>query len=214
MVIRVLVLSHSEIVRLGLGSMLRMQPGVADITDHDNATPTPALAHTRSVDIMIVTAEFGDDEFREIRESLTASNSKILLLLRNHDRDALRRVSAIRADGFMLESELTTAALGNTLTRVLQGDVPMPAFLARELLTRLRTKENEPAQRPFLLTQREIQVLTLVVDGLSNKQIARRLRMSENGTKRHVTSILAKLNVSNRTLAAALVVKERLLDSG
>jgi two-component system nitrate/nitrite response regulator NarL len=211
---RIVVLSNSEIVRRGIGGMLRMLPGVTDITDCEEATPASALVNAESVDILIVTAEFCDDEFHGIREFPAARNSKILLLLRDHDRDVLlMQVSAIYADGFMLESELTTATLGNTLTGVLRGAVPMPPSLARELLTRLRTQESKPTHRPFLLTQREMQVLALIVDGLSNKQIARRLGMSENGAKRHVASILAKLNVSNRTVATALVAREGLLDS-
>jgi DNA-binding NarL/FixJ family response regulator len=89
----------------------------------------------------------------------------------------------------------------------------MPAFLAREMLTRLRTQETRPARRPFLLTQRELQTLSLLVDGLSNKQIARRLGVSENGAKRHVASVLAKMNCQNRTVAVALVLREGLLDA-
>ncbi len=217
--VRVLVLSQSEVVRRGLGSMLGMQPDVVDITAHENAASTSALTGAESVDILIVSPELGDEKLQGIRASLASSGSKILMLLRESDGNAVMRASELHADGFILESELTTATLGNTLTRVLQGDVPMPAFLARELLTRLQTEESRPApeskpgRRPFLLTQREKQVLALVVEGLSNKQIARRLQMSENGAKRHVASVLAKLNAPNRTVAAALAIREGLLEA-
>jgi two-component system, NarL family, nitrate/nitrite response regulator NarL len=147
-----------------------------------------------------------------LRESLPGTHPKILLMLRDHDQDAVAQASAASADGFLLESELTTATLGETLSRVLRDEVPMPAFLARELLTHLRTQEAKPTRRPFLLTQREIQTLSLLVEGLSNKQIARRLGVSENGAKRHVANVLAKMNCPNRTVAVALVVREGLLD--
>jgi DNA-binding NarL/FixJ family response regulator len=207
------VLRHSEVVRRGLGSMLRMLPDVADVTDYENAATASALASAESADILIVSPEFGNYEFRGLRESLAGSHSKVLLLLRDHDQDAVVQASAVHADGFLLESELTAATLGKTLSRMLHGEVPMPAFLARELLTHLRAKETKPAHRPFLLTPREIQALALLVEGLSNKQIARRLGVSENGAKRHVASVLAKMNCSNRTVAAALVVREGLLDA-
>jgi two-component system, NarL family, nitrate/nitrite response regulator NarL len=200
---RVLVLHPNEVIRRGLGSMLGMLPGIVDVTSYEDAAMAPAPAGTRSADILIVSPEFVNHESR---------GSKILLMLRDHEIDAVVHASAASADGFLLESELTTAALGETLSRVLRDEVPMPTFLARELLTHLRTQETKPVHRPFLLTQREIQTLSLLVEGLSNKQIARRLGVSENGAKRHVANVLAKMNCPNRTVAVALVVREGLLD--
>jgi two-component system, NarL family, nitrate/nitrite response regulator NarL len=209
---RVLVLNRNEVIRRGLGSMLGMLPGIIDITDYEDATAAPVPAGAASADIMIVSPEFVSREPGGLRESLPGSHPKILLMLRDHDMDAVAQASAASADGFLLESELTTATLGQTLSRVLRDEMPMPTFLARELLTHLRTQDTRPARRPFLLTQREIQTLSLLVEGLSNKQIARRLGVSENGAKRHVANVLAKMNCPNRTVAVALVVREGLLD--
>jgi DNA-binding NarL/FixJ family response regulator len=210
--VRVVALHHSEVVRRGLGSMLSMLPSV-DVTDYEDAATTAALADAGSADVLIVPPEWGDHEFHGLRESLAGSHPKVLVLLRDHDHAAVQRALAVHADGFLLESELTSVTLDKTLSRVLHGEVPMPAFLAREMLTRLRTQETRPARRPFLLTQRELQTLSLLVDGLSNKQIARRLGVSENGAKRHVASVLAKMNCQNRTVAVALVLREGLLDA-
>lgn len=209
--VSVLVLHHSEVVRRGLGSMLSMLPSV-DLTDCEDAEAAVTLLGAESADVLIVPPEWGDDEFRGLRESLAGSHCKVLVLLRDHDHDAVQRALAVHADGFLLESELTAGALDKSLSRVLHGEVPMPAFLARAMLTRLRTQGTRPARRPFLLTQRELQTLSLLVDGLSNKQIARRLGVSENGAKRHVASVLAKMNCQNRTVAVALVLREGLLD--
>ncbi len=191
--------------------MLRMLPSV-DVTDYEDAKTT-TLPGTETADVLIVPPEWGNHEFGGLREALAGSHSKVLVLLRDHDHDAVQRALAVHGDGFLLESELTAVTLDKALSRVLHGEVPMPAILAREMLTRLRTQETKPARRPFLLTQRELQTLTLLVDGLSNKQIARRLGVSENGAKRHVANVLAKMNCPNRTVAAALVVRERLLDA-
>jgi two-component system, NarL family, nitrate/nitrite response regulator NarL len=209
--VRVVVLHHSEVIRRGLGSILSMLPA-ADVACYEQATSLAALAAAEFAEILIVPLEFGSQELIRVRESLAGSHTKVLVLLRDFDRGAVQRALAIHADGFLLESELTPATLDNALSRVLHGEVPMPAFLAREMMTRLRMQETKQARRPFLLTQRELQTLSLLVDGLTNRQIARRLGVSENGAKRHVASVLAKTNCPNRTVAVALVLREGLLD--
>lgn len=193
--------------------MLSLLPSIVDVSDYEDAEMAPAPAGAESADILIVPPEFGNHDSLSLRESPARPRPKILLLLRDHDQDAVVQASAASADGFLLESELTTATLGETLSRVLRDEVPMPAFLARELLTQLRTQETAPTRRPFLLTQREIQTLSLLVEGLSNKQIARRLGVTENGAKRHVANVLAKMNCPNRTVAVAVVVREGILDA-
>jgi len=194
--------------------MLAMLPEVADVTDYDNATVAAELVASGSADVMIISPTFGPGEFGDIIDANADSRMKIVLLLRDHDQEAVVHASSIRADGFLLESELTTASLREALSRVALGEVPMPAFLARELLTHRRTQPATPVHGPLRLTARELQVLSLLVEGMSNKQIARRLVVSEHSAKRHVANVLAKLNVPNRTLAVALVVREHLFDHG
>jgi two-component system nitrate/nitrite response regulator NarL len=67
--------------------------------------------------------------------------------------------------------------------------------------------------RQQVLTQRELQVLALLVKGYSNRQIAPRVALSEHGVKRHVANILAKLNCANRVQAAAFALKQGILES-
>lgn len=212
-IVRVLIAFHSEVVRRGLGTMLQALPRFADITRYDDAMAVARFTGAEFADILIVSREYGDQEFGSLKDAAAECHAKIVLLLRDHDQDSLAHAFSIPADGYLLESELTAASLGDALSRVLLGEVPMPAVLARKLLTRLQTQESKPAHRPFLLTPRELQVLPFLVDGLTNRQIARRLAVSENGAKRHVANVLAKLNCSNRTLAVALVLREGLLDT-
>jgi DNA-binding NarL/FixJ family response regulator len=114
--VRVVALHHSEVVRRGLGSMLSMLPSV-DVTDYEDAATTAALADAGSADVLIVPPEWGDHEFHGLRESLAGSHPKVLVLLRDHDHAAVQRALAVHADGFLLESELTSVTLDKTLSR-------------------------------------------------------------------------------------------------
>jgi DNA-binding NarL/FixJ family response regulator len=207
--LRVLVVLRSEILRRGMRGMLSTLPEVSDVYDGAESTPEVSV-RSGDIDVVIVSPPLGVDEERACTAAPT-SGTKVMLLLRDADEDAVMRAATLPADGFLLESELTSASLRETLTRMVHGEVPMPPLLAHALLRRLRPLATTPTKRPFLLTPRELQVVTLLVEGSSNKQIARRLGVSENGAKRHVANILAKLNCPNRTLAAALVLREGLI---
>jgi len=207
--LRVLMVLHSEILRRGMRGMLLTLPEVADVYDCAERSAEESVG-SGSVDIVIASPPLGSDDERACKAA-PSNGALVMLLLRDPDEEAVVRAATLPAHGFLLESELTTASLSNTLTRMVHGDVPMPSLLAHALLRRLRPRAVSPAKRPFLLTPRELQVVTLVAEGSSNKQIARRLGVSENGAKRHVANILAKLNCPNRTLAAALVLREGLI---
>jgi DNA-binding NarL/FixJ family response regulator len=111
----------------------------------------------------------------------------------------MSRLSGSRGAGFLTLGDLNGPELYDALTRIAAGDLPLSAGLARDLLTL--------APRPRL-TPREQEALLLMVEGLSNKQIARRLGISEHGAKRLVANILSKMDCSNRTLAVAKALRD------
>ncbi len=131
---------------------------------------------------------------------------RIVVLIHGTRIDQLCAAAAGGADGFLLGPEVTLDNLAQALHQLLGGQVPMPLALARRLLddfeSRLRIGDFSSQ-----FTSREQEVLPLLVEGLSNKQIARRMNVSEHGAKRHVANILTKLGCSNRTMAVT-----RLLD--
>ncbi|HEV2635616.1 MAG TPA: response regulator transcription factor [Actinocrinis sp.] len=212
--LRVLITAGTELMRSGLQSMLAKLPEVAETGEC--ADPAVALASVErgEVDILVVSPPMPDAAFHSLAECVARSRTKLLVVLRDFDlppAEVVTQAVALPADGYLLESQLTAASLADAVLRMLQGEVPVPTVLARGLFSRLRSVEAEPAHRRFLLTPRELQVLSLLVDGLSNKQIARQLGVSEHGIKRHVGGVLAKLNCPNRTLAVALVLQKGLL---
>src|SRR5262249_41326072 len=126
---------------------------------------------------------------------------RVVVLLRSIDGDAAVAVGSLAVDGVLLEGELAGLTLRDALASLDSGEMAMPGRLARRLLAKIRKMERAEVERPFLLTPREQQALVLLAKGFSNKQIARRLGISEHGAKRHVANVLAKLNCPNRTVA-------------
>jgi two-component system nitrate/nitrite response regulator NarL len=206
---RVLIAVASEVVRSGLCAMLASLPGVRAQECTDLAAILDSLG-SGVFGVVVMSPPMDGDDYRAVVEAAAHAKARTVVLLRDYDvsdQDVISQAVALPADGYILESGLTTASLADTLQRLYQGQAPMPTMLARGLITRLRAAEPK-AERPFLLTARELQVLSLLVDGQSNKEIARHLKVSEHGAKRHVAGVLAKLNCSNRTAAVALVLQK------
>jgi len=215
--LRILIAVPSEVLRQGLHSMLAALPEVADVQTRSDPGAALVAMDSDVFDVLVISPPLCTTEFHALAESAVRSQAKVLVLLRDYDSPVsviVEQAVALPSDGYVLESGLTTASLGDTLIRLHQGQAPMPHTLARGLLIRSRANEPKPAARPFMLTARELQVLSLLVEGLSNKQIATRLGVSEHGTKRHVAGVLAKLNCTSRTSAVALVLQQGIVNVG
>ncbi|WP_194239759.1 response regulator transcription factor [Amycolatopsis sp. YIM 10] len=202
----------NEMVKTGLSTMLHALPTVGRVLSEP---PHRAAIRTRadSVDVVILpSAEHADEPLRELALECSTSGAKVLFVLTSTDQEDLAEATTLPADGFLLQNELTTEKLDDALQKVSNGDLAMPETMTRQLLSRVRKTGRSNGTRPVLLTPREHQALTLLAEGLSNKQIARKLGVSEHGAKRHVANVLAKLNSPNRTLAVAIALKEGLIE--
>ncbi|MET7403670.1 LuxR C-terminal-related transcriptional regulator [Dactylosporangium sp. NPDC005572] len=123
------------------------------------------------------------------------------------DADAVDLDPDLPADGFVSVDSLSAEVLEDTLERALRGELPMPGDLARRLLTGGQARIPERQSRAVSLTAREAETLGLLAVGLSNKQIARNLRISTHGAKRLVSAVLIKLGAPNRTAAVVTAMK-------
>ncbi|RZE80877.1 DNA-binding response regulator [Streptomyces albidoflavus] len=202
--------SENEVRRLGLEQLLRRIPIVDHFTIHSSSMDLMASAGLNT-DIFVV----------PIKELQLApahfigqlpSRSKTLLILNGVPDECLSYIAAAPAHGFLSDYDLSAETLTDTLQRMMDGESPMPLELTKKLLERASQPYSASPDRPALhLTPREQEVLGLLVDGLSNKQIASRLQLSQHSVKRLVTTILAKLNSPNRTSAAATALREGLV---
>ncbi|MFC4049823.1 response regulator transcription factor [Actinomadura syzygii] len=227
-----LVSLGSEVVRCGLRTMLCELNALEDVVASGNFDHSMELLHSGRPTLLVL--NYGDEPQQAEKLASTAADVgvQVLLMLRTVSGETLAPVAAVPADGYLLEPTLTREVLMNALSDLDSGLVPIPHPVARRLLAEVgpatppdplapsspvnptgpvaAVPVREGAE-PTTLTDRELQALSLMVEGLSNKQIARRLGISEHGAKRHVANILAKLNCSNRTLAAAVALSRGLV---
>ncbi|SCK55925.1 response regulator transcription factor [Streptomyces sp. WMMB 322] len=209
--LRVFVVHPHQMVRCGLETMmseLALVEHVRVFADVETARRRLGLAHP---DVLICRGSATDD-VRDLALSCQEQGTKLLSLLEGPEEQQLALASEVPADGFLLAADLTVESLGESLTRLTSGEMPLPASLSRWLLGQLREGAPHRAERSYSLTPRESETLHLLSKGLSNKQIARSLHISQHGAKRHVANVIAKLNCPNRTLAVALALREGLIE--
>jgi len=208
--LRVLVAVPGTVTRLGLESMLRMLSIVRHVTAVGDLAEAQAELSAGRFDLFIASADVTAAEDAALHEMAQRRQAKFLLMLRD-DAD-VDRMARFTADGYLLETRLTPRSLEEAMDQLTRGESLLPFTFAQNLLTHIRHPVRRPLPRA-LLTSRQCQVLGLLVDGLSNKEIASRLGVSEHGAKRHVANLLGRLNCPNRTLAVALALREGLLDA-
>lgn len=209
--LNVLVTAESQVIRYGVGAMLLSLPVVGYQEGCGDLATAITRIHRSRFHVLVLPASLGEEQGSRLAAEAAEASVKILLLLDSSAPQHAARVSKIPFDGFLLQDELTLEMLDDALRRVMKGELPMPSKLARELLTHVGRKESGPSPRRVYLTPREQQILPMLAQGMSNKQIARRLGISEHGAKRHVANVLAKLNCSNRTMAAVIGIQEGML---
>lgn len=205
----VLVALESELVRCGVFNMLRDIPAVARVWSCSGPIAARELmAEHRPA---IVVCQGSSLLASTLVQAAEEHGTRILLLLEDLRLEAVDEAVMLSAHGFLMQSDLTTAVLEEAIAKLESGDMPLPTGMARTLMARVRGPMTSGSARKVSLTPREQQVLALLAQGCSNKQIARRIGISEHGAKRHVTNLLAKLNSPNRTLAVALALQEGLV---
>ena len=204
-----LVLIENELVRYGIASMLNNLPGVGQVWTCGTGDEALTLMARHSPDIVLCHGTGA--AAAPVGQAAKMRQVRILLLLEDLDLALVDETVMLAADGFLMQQEATIEALQAAVERLALDELLIPSELARALMARVRGAATSRRQPPICLTPRERDVLGLLAQGCSNKQIARRLALSEHGVKRHVTNLLAKLNAPNRTLAVAVALRQGLI---
>lgn len=208
--VNVAVLTRSEVLRMGVRTLLDRTPGVASVREFAYEPETAAAIDFSDVGVLLLSCP-REEWARRTANRAGAEGSKVLLVLDEQMAASPDSLTGIAVHGILLKHALSADAFALTLREMSEGGFPMPAEFSRSLLRRSTDPSSGRRGHVAVLTSREQETLVLLVEGLSNKLIARRLKISEHGAKRLVANILAKMNCPNRTQAAAVAVRESLV---
>ena len=203
---------RNQVERLGIEQMFASLDAVVSCRSHANLAAAVKEASLYESTVLVVALRDIDQVAGSLLGSATRQGVKLLILI-DDDLTNLSRLAGMRSSGFVSISDLSVNKLSVAFQRLRNGEMPIPPQVAQFLFS--VASEGCDAgrfQTRVRMTPREQEVLFLLVDGLSNKQIARRLGISVHGAKRHVANVLAKLDCSNRTLVVAKALRERLCE--
>ncbi|MGA9533328.1 MAG: response regulator transcription factor [Anaerolineales bacterium] len=209
----VLIVDDHSLFRDGIVSLLEAA-GHNVVGQIGNGEQAIELAANSSPDLILMDIQMpnmsGIEAMRRIKQD--GSGTKVVMLTVSEDDDDLFAAAQAGADGYLLKN-LDGEEFLELLAGLSRGEAAMTRKTAGRLLQRMSAAEAAPSNPQDVLTERESELLQQVALGLSNKEIASALSISENTVKFHVKNVLQKLNVSNRTEAVSVGIRKGLIDT-
>lgn len=212
--LRILLVDDHEVVRLGLKTLLERHPDFEVVAEAGTAAEAVAKALAFQPDVVVMDirlpGESGIDACRQITEKLP--DAKVIMLTSYAEDEMLFAAIRAGAAGYVLKQ-----IGGDELIRAIETVGRGEALIAPSLIKRVLAEVRRAAQREEAaafadLTLQERQVLALIAEGKTNREIAQALFLGEGTVRNYVSSILSKLNVSNRAEAAAYAIEHNLKD--
>lgn len=206
--INILVVDDHAVVRQGLRALIGMEPDMEVIGEAVDGFEAVQKARELKPDVilldLVMPRQSGLEAIREIKGENPAAH--ILVLTSFSDDDMVFPAIKAGALGYLLKNASPKRLL-KAIRDVQRGEPTMSADIARKLMLELQhATDLPPTKEP--LTERELQVLRLLTQGLTNLEIAETLVIGPGTVRTHVSNILAKLHLANRTQAALYALKE------
>ncbi len=200
--IGVFLLDDHEMVRRGIADLLAEEEGITVVGEAATAAEAVRRIPAAQPDVALLDARLPDGSGIDVCRDLRASAPAVrcLILTSYDDDDAIFAAVMAGAAGYLLK-EIRGTSLVDAIRQVAAGKSLLDPAVTERLLTRLR--EGEPSDpRLASLTDREREVLNLIADGLTNREIGSALFLSEKTVKNYVSGLFAKLGMQRRTQAA------------
>ena len=207
--IRVFLVDDHEIVRRGVGDLLSAEPDIEVVGEAATAAQARSRVGAIRPDVALLDVRLPDGSGIDVcRDLLSADPSIRCIMLTAYDDDeAIYAAVMAGASGYIIK-DIRGGGLIESVRKVAAGHTLMDPSLKRRVVDRMRDEGNEDP-RLATLSEREREVLALIADGLTNRQIGARLSLAEKTVKNYVSSMLSKLGLQRRTQAVAVQLETR-----
>ncbi len=214
--LRVLLVDDQPLFRRALATLIGAQFDMTVVGEAENGRDALDKVRNLHPDLVVMDVNMpvasGPDGVNAIRSA--GFTMPIVMLTVSEDDDDLFECIKAGANGYLLKN-VKPEQLFEDLRGVMRGEAPIAPAVASKLLEALRTggipargSSGVPAPQDTVLTRRESEILQLVAEGMSNKEIANELTITEGTVKNHVHNALEKLHLTNRVQAAAYAVRQ------
>jgi two-component system response regulator DevR len=211
--VRVLLVDDHEVVRRGLQAILDRNPEIDVIGEAGTVASAVREAARIKPDVVVMDLRLPDGSGVEACRQIRDENDtiRVLILTSHADEDALFSAVLAGASGYVLK-DLDTSGIQKAILDVGHGGSLLDPQMATRVLDRMRRGAgHHPADDAFeTLSPQEERILDMIGDGLTNREIAGRLSLSEKTVKNYVSEIYAKLHVERRAQASSLVTARRM----
>ena len=201
---KVLVADDHELVREGICKLLDLFDNIEIVGEAGDGLEAVSKVREHLPDLVLLDLNMprmnGINAIRKIKE--ISPEVKVIILTIHDDEEYIYKVTSAGAEGF-IQKDITSEELQDAIKRVLDGETVFPRTVAQEL----DADGKEATDYNELLSNREHEVLGLLARGMSNREIAEELYISEKTVKNHVSNILRKLDVNDRTQAVIKSLK-------
>nr|HID13508.1 response regulator transcription factor [Anaerolineae bacterium] len=214
MTLRILIVDDHEVVRLGLRTLLEHQPNFTVVDEAATAKEAVQKTLLLRPDVVVMDIRLpggsGIDACRKIVEQ--TPETKVIMLTSYAEDEMLFDAIAAGACGYVLK-QIGSDDLIRAVEAVGRGEALLDPALTQRVFARVREAARKEQEQAFAgLTDQEMRVLARVAEGKTNREIAEALFLGEGTVRNYVSSILSKLNLTNRAEAAAYAVEHNLKD--
>jgi two-component system, NarL family, response regulator DevR len=209
--LKVMLVDDHEIVRQGLRALLEAEDDIEVVTEADSGPSAVSLASAHQPDVVVMDVRMpggsGVEACRAIRDE--RPDAQVIMLTSFSDDEALFNSIMAGAAGFVLK-QIRGRDLVDAIRTVASGKSLLDPDVTKRVLERLRkAKFDEKDPKLARLTPQEERILDMVGEGLTNREIAERIHLSDKTVKNYVSTILQKLEVARRAEAASYVARAK-----